>query len=51
MVPVWASAAHVVPTTSGRVLKIQKATTPEPGHRDIYAMLRMPVEVMKPVKT
>jgi hypothetical protein len=33
------------------VLKIRKATTPEPVHRDIYATLRIPIEVMKPVKT
>lgn len=44
-------ATIVLPTTSGRVLKIRKATTPEPVHRDIYATLRIPVEVMKPVKT
>jgi transposase len=35
----------------GRVLKIRKATTPEPVHREIYATLRIPVEVMKAVKT
>jgi hypothetical protein len=34
----------------GRVLKIRKATTPEPLHREIYATLRIPVEVMKPLK-
>ena len=34
-----------------RVLKIRKATTPEPLHREIYATLRVPVEVIKPVKT
>ena len=34
----------------GRVLKIRKATTPEPIHREIYATLRIPVEVMKPIK-
>jgi hypothetical protein len=33
------------------VLKIRKATTPEPIHREIYATLRIPVEVMKPTKT
>jgi hypothetical protein len=32
------------------VLKIRKATTPEPLHREIYATLRIPVEVMKPRK-
>jgi transposase len=41
----------VLPTSSGRVLKIRKATIPEPEHREIYATLRIPAEVMKPVKT
>ena len=44
-------ATIVLPTTSGRVLTIRKATTPEPVHRDIYDTLRISVEVMKPVKT
>ena len=44
-------ATILLPTTSGRVLKIRKATTPEPVHRNIYATLRIPVEVMKPVKS
>jgi transposase len=41
----------VLPTRDGRVLKIRKGTTPEPIHREIYATLRIPTEVMKPVKT
>jgi transposase len=41
----------VLPTADARVLKIRKATTPEPRHREIYATLRIPAEVMKPVKT
>jgi transposase len=44
-------ATIILPTTGGRVLTIRKATTPEPVHRDIYATLRIPAEVMKPVKT
>ena len=44
-------ATMVLPTTSGRVLKIRKATTPEPVHRDIYATLRISAQVMNPVKT
>ncbi|MBI3492824.1 MAG: hypothetical protein HY047_13760 [Acidobacteria bacterium] len=43
-------ATIVLPTTDGRVLTIRKGTTPEPVHRDIYATLRIPAEVMKPVK-
>ena len=35
----------------GRVLKIRTATVPEPEHRQIYATLRIPVEVLKPIKT
>lgn len=34
----------------GRVLTIRKATTPEPEHRQIYATLSIPAEVMQPVK-
>lgn len=41
----------VLPTTEGKILKIRRATTPEPVHREIYATLQIPIEVMKPVKT
>ena len=41
----------VLPTAEGRVLKIRKGTTPEPMHREIYSTLRIPTEVMKPLKT
>ena len=41
----------VLPTAEGKLLKIRKATTPEPIHREIYATLKIPTEVMKPVKT
>src|SRR5467141_1620280 len=34
----------------GRILKIRKATTPEPEHRQIYTTLRIPPDVMKPIK-
>ena len=44
-------ATIVLPTTGGRVLKIRKATTPEPLHREIYDTLHIPAEIMKPVKT
>lgn len=36
---------------SDRVLKIRKATTPESTHREIYAPLRIPIEVIKPIKS
>ena len=35
----------------GRLLHVRKATVPEPEHRQIYATLRIPEEVMQPVKT
>jgi transposase len=41
----------VLPTTDGKVVKIRRATAPEPIHREIYATLQIPSEVMKPVKT
>jgi len=41
----------VLPTTDGRTLKIRKGTVPEPVHHEIYTTLKIPLEVMKPVKT
>ena len=35
----------------GRILKIRKATTPEPEHRQLYATLRIPADVLQPIKT
>jgi transposase len=40
----------VLPTGNGKVLKIRNGTTPEPMHREIYSTLKIPSEVMKPVK-
>ncbi len=44
-------ATVVLPAIDGRILKIRKASTPEDVHREIYRVLRIPHEVMKPVKT
>jgi len=41
----------VLPTQEGRILKIRKGTSPEPIHREIYSTLKIPLEVMKPLKT
>jgi hypothetical protein len=41
----------VLPTADGKIFKIRKATTPEPAHKEIYATLKIPMEVMKPAKT
>jgi hypothetical protein len=37
--------------SDGRVPKIRKATVPEAIHREIYTTLRIPVQVITPVKT
>jgi hypothetical protein len=41
----------VLPTDNGKILKNRKATTPESVHREIYITLRMPLEVIRPVRT
>ena len=41
----------VLPAIDGRILKIRKASTPDDVHREIYRVLQIPHEVMKPVKT
>jgi transposase len=40
----------VLPTNDGGLLKIRKATKPEPQHRQIYDTLKIPYEVMPPRK-
>jgi hypothetical protein len=40
----------VLPTLDGRILRIRKASTPEPAHREIYRVLQIPNEIMTPVK-
>ena len=40
----------VLPTTDGPMLRIRKGTTPDALQRKIYEILRIPNEVMKPVK-
>jgi len=44
-------ATVVLPTKNGAALRIRKGGTPEAIHREIYRILRVPLEVMKPVKT
>ena len=41
----------VLPATNGQTLRIRKPSTPDAIHREIYATLQMPSEVIKPVKT
>lgn len=40
-----------LPTEAPGVLRIRKGTTPETNHREIYKILRVPLEVMQPAKT
>ena len=41
----------VLPATNGQTLRIRKTSTPDAIHREIYDTLRIPSEIMKPVKT
>jgi len=41
----------VLPATNGQTLRIRKGSTPEAIHREIYRILQVPHEVMKPVRT
>ena len=41
----------VLPTDTGAVLRIRKGSTPEPEHLELYRLLHVPPEVMKPKKT
>ena len=44
-------ATIVLPTDTGMVLKIRKGGSPDPEQRKIYEILKIPSQVMKPVKT
>ena len=44
-------ATVVLPAIDGRILKIRTASTPDDVHREIYRLLQIPHEVMKPLKT
>jgi hypothetical protein len=41
----------VLPATDGRTVRIRKSSTPDAIHRELYRLLQMPAEVMRPVKT
>ena len=41
----------VLPTTNGQTLRIRKNSAPEDTHREIYRVLQIPSEIMKPLKT
>lgn len=44
-------ATVVLPTDDGSVLRIRKGSTPEPQHVELYKLLGVPSEVMRPKKT
>jgi len=44
-------ATIVLPTASGDVIRIRKGATPEPQHKEIYDLLGIGSEIMKPIKT
>jgi len=44
-------ATIILPTTSGEILKIRKGVNAEPEHLEIYKSLKIPSEIMKPIKT
>jgi len=44
-------ATIVLPTSDGMVLRIRKGGTPEPNQKKIYGILKIPSQVMKPIKT
>jgi transposase len=41
----------VLPAANGNILRIRKGGTPQPIHREIYKTLKVPEEVIRPVKT
>ncbi len=40
----------VLPTTSGAILRIRRASKPEKEHMDIYKKLKITPEIIKPIK-
>ena len=44
-------ATIILPTHNGMVLRIRKGGTPEPDQKKIYEILKVPCQVMKPIKT
>jgi transposase len=43
-------ATVVLPTEGGQALRIRKGTTPEPEQVELYRLLKIPTEVMQPIK-
>jgi transposase len=41
----------VLPTGDGRVLRIRKASSPEPSHRELYQRLQVPLQLIRPKRS
>ncbi|MFH1110600.1 MAG: hypothetical protein V1790_15590 [Planctomycetota bacterium] len=41
----------MLPADGGSVLRIRRASTPEPQHVELYELLRVPTKIMAPRKT
>ena len=44
-------ATIVLPTDGKRILQIRKGTTPEPEHLELYRLLDVPTQIMRPERT
>ncbi len=44
-------ATIVLPTDGKKILQIRKGTTPEPEHIELYRLLEVPTEIMRPQRT
>jgi transposase len=44
-------ATMVLPAENGQVLRIRKGTVPEPEHKEVYELLQVPKEIIRPRKT
>jgi transposase len=44
-------ATIVLPTDGGKLLRIRKGMTPDPEHLELYRLLKVPSEIMHPIKT
>ena len=40
-----------LPTSDGNVLSIRRATAPEATHKNLYTLLGIPSDIIKPVRT
>jgi transposase len=41
----------ILPTKNNKILKIRKASTPEPKHVELYSLLNVPLQIIHPKKT